>query len=142
MSAETQPELMFHSRRIVRRATRWFPCARNRSWSIGEHRLPSGLRRPWGAPLRGDDESEVAEHQPGGRRPWWPNRCWMPCPSGASKHGSSLFSSLIPSADRRGAQDRHTAALPTLYYRLGAKLDLHLCPFEQINHSAGGQPLV
>ena len=61
---------MFYSRRIVRRATRWFLRARNRSWSIGENIASSARPRDPGQHLyEVMDESKWPATQPGGRRP-------------------------------------------------------------------------
>ncbi|UBO75817.1 NAD-glutamate dehydrogenase [Aeromonas rivuli] len=135
-SAETQLELMFASRRIVRRATRWFLRARNRSWSISEN---IAFFRPAFETLGEHlyevmEESEVAEH-----RQAVETLVAKQVPEHIARqvaHMSSLFSSLDLA---QIAADQHSDILrvANVYYRLGAKLDLHWF-LEQVNHQPVG----
>ncbi len=140
VGAETQLELMFYSRRIVRRATRWFLRARNRSWSISEreHRLlPPGLRDAGSAPLRGDGRERSGRAPASGRGVGGQASATSHRPSG-SPHEQPL---LQPGsgADRRGAQDRHPACRQRLLpSRRQAGSALVPRPDQP---STGGQPL-
>lgn len=136
VGAETQLELMFYSRRIVRRATRWFLRARNRSWSINEN---IAFFRPAFETLGKHlyevmDESEVAEHQQAVAA-----LVAKQVPQAIARqvaHMSSLFSSLdLAQIAAEHKTDILRAA--NVYYRLGAKLDLHWF-LDQINHQPVG----
>ena len=139
MGAETQLELMFYSRRIVRRATRWFLRARNRSWSISEN---IAFFRPAFETLGKHlydvmDESEVAEHRQAVAK--WMEKEVPEAIARQVAHMSSLFSSLdLAQIAAEHKTDILRAA--NVYYRLGAKLDLHWF-LEQINHQPVGKPL-
>ncbi|PJG58650.1 NAD-glutamate dehydrogenase [Aeromonas cavernicola] len=135
LDASTQLALMFYSRRIVRRATRWFLRARQRSWSIRDN---IAFFRPAFETLSQHlyevmDESEVAEHRQA-------VAAWVAkqVPSAIARqvaHMSSLFSSLdLAQIAAQHQTDLLRAA--NVYYQLGVKLDLHWF-LEQIN----GQPV-
>ncbi|MBM0490533.1 NAD-glutamate dehydrogenase [Aeromonas jandaei] len=136
VGAETQLELMFYSRRIVRRATRWFLRARNRSWSISEN---IAFFRPAFETLSQHlyevmDESEVAEHKLAVQK-----LVEKQVPEAIARqvaHMSSLFSTLdLAQIAAEHKTDILRAA--NVYYRLGAKLDLHWF-LDQINHQPVG----
>jgi len=136
VDAQTQLELMFYSRRIVRRATRWFLRARNRSWSIGEN---IAFFRPAFETLSQHlyevmDESEVAEHSQAVAA-----LVEKQVPEAIARrvaHMSSLFSCL-DLAQIAAEHKTDILRVANVYYRLGAKLDLHWF-LEQINHQPVG----
>ncbi|ALP39436.1 NAD-glutamate dehydrogenase [Aeromonas schubertii] len=136
VSAETQLEMMFYSRRILRRATRWFLRTRNRNWSIEE---TVAFFRPAFLSLSEHlyevmEESEVEEHKEGVVR-----LVSEGVPESIARqlaHMSSLFSSL-DLAQVAAEQQVDVLRVADVYYRLGARLELHWF-LAQINHQPVG----
>lgn len=132
VSADIQREMMFYSRRILRRATRWFLRARNRNWGIEE---TVAFFRPAFEQLAEHlyevmEPSEVDEHKESVAR-----LVGEGVPEALARqvaHMSSLFSAL-DLAQVAAEQQVEVLRVADVYYRLGARLELHWF-LTQINH--------
>ena len=112
MDASTQPELMFYSRRIVRRAARWFlracNCAAGASAKKNLAFFRPGLRDPGEHLYEVMDEQQKCDE----RRQAVAALMAKQVPEAIARqvaHMSSLFSCLDLAQIAAGAQDRRTA---------------------------------
>ncbi len=134
IAADVQLRMMAQSRRIVRRGTRWFLRLRNRTWTIGENieffkpayqELADNLYRVMVEEEVEQHKAKIAEYVEHG----------VPANlAEAISHQSTMFSAL----DVAQISQEHNQTIITtsdIYFRLGAKLDLHWF-LEQINQQA------
>lgn len=136
VAADTQLDMFYQVRRMVRRATRWFLRSRNRNQSIEQ---TIALFKPAYATLTEHlyevmVESEVKEHQRDVVR-----LEQLKVPTSIAERVtqmSSLFSAL-DLAQIAAEQERDIRVVAELYFHLGTELELHWF-LEQINKQAVG----
>lgn len=134
VSAETQLHMFYQTRRMVRRATRWFLRSRNRSLSIEQ---TIAQFKPAYAALSGHLYQAMVESEASEIKQDVTVLEEQGVPTSVAErvsHMSSLFSAL-DLAQVAAEQDRDIKVVAELYFRLGAELELHWF-LEQINHQA------